>query len=206
MKAADVEINGYIGMDMGQFVNARYLTADVNHIWIGSTYGELGLKAVPSDFMSISIDILGRAWVNSFPPETIRNRQFMYSSYEDILVDQAYGLFSFLKDTPLNINIAAGIMDFKYNPEATNLGEYLFRTGCYPAWVQTDFDFPEARITGIRAGLNYKGEPVSAGLDLFALTEMQIRPFHDLSLAGIAHVNIFKILDIGGGPGRYAEY
>ena len=90
-------------------------------------------------------------------------------------------------------------MPFKYNPEVRDLGEFLFRSGTYPLYLLGDFDRPFARLTGLRASFSYGNAGLGANFDALALTEREIRPFWDISLAGIASAHFFKMIDIGAG-------
>ena len=66
---------------------------------------------------------------------------------------EAQGIYTF-GDDPKNppLQIALGYFPFKYNPQATNMGEYLFsyRTGSYPPYIINDFDNCKARLLGLR--------------------------------------------------------
>jgi len=123
----------------------------------------------------------------------------VYTSYTDFYLHQAQGILSLIKGNSISLECAAGIMPYKYNPEARNLGEYLFRTGTYPAYIINNFDFPRARLSGARVSFNYTGGAINAGIDVFALTEREMRPFHDLSLAAVANVGISKAVTLGAG-------
>ena len=48
-------------------------------------------------------------------------------------------------------NLDVGYFPFKYNGDAWNLGEYLFRTGTYPQFLITNFDFAASRVAGVNA-------------------------------------------------------
>ena len=59
-------------------------------------------------------------------------------------------------------NLDVGYFPIKYNDNARNLGEYLFRSGTYPQYLTANFDFAAARVTGLNAfgmlfgNFNYK--------------------------------------------------
>jgi hypothetical protein len=200
IKGSDLDINGYIGFEVGQMVRSQYQGFDYNHLWLGSSVGNINFKAVPNENLTVLLGMEGRIWFNSFPPEAIRNQHFVYDSYTDLIVHQAQGILSLKKSNSISLECAAGIMPYKYNSEARNLGEYLFRTGTFPAYIINSFDFPRARLSGARVSCNYTGSgAVNAGIDVFVLTERQMRPFHDLSLAAIANVEISKAVTLGAG-------
>lgn len=121
-----------------------------------------------------------------------------------ISLKEAQGIYTFgkdLKNPPLQI--ALGYFPFKYNPQATNMGEYLFsyRTGAYAPYIINDFDNCKSRLLGLR---------VSSTLfkrfknDLLFTSEMEVgskgnRPVGDYSLSYLAGYTIKKIVDIGAG-------
>lgn len=98
------------------------------------------------------------------------------------------------------LSLSAGFFPFKYNPEASNLGEYLFRTGPYPSFILTGgYSFVNdnrAYLQGLKAG--YKAGGFSA--DLLLTTETTLPPLYDLSLAGIAKYSVGGgVLDVMAG-------
>lgn len=94
-------------------------------------------------------------------------------------------------------NVGVGYFPIKYNDDARNLGEYLFRSGTYPQYLTTNFDFAAARVAGINAYgslfgcFNYKAlltvntEGVTMG---------------DLNFSVLSSISLLnKFIDIGGG-------
>ena len=81
--------------------------------------------------------------------------------------------------------MSGGLFPFKYNPDASNLGEYLFRSGPYPSFVSSGgyafVNDNRAYLQGLKAG--YRMGAFSA--DLLLTTETSLPPLYDLSLAGI---------------------
>jgi hypothetical protein len=95
------------------------------------------------------------------------------------------------------MSLAAGYFPFKYNPESQNLGEYLFRTGSYPGYVITDFDFPKSRLMGFNLSCT-----LLKNLQLNALftSEYVEPPYFDYSLSFVAGYKFLNnILDVGAG-------
>jgi hypothetical protein len=98
------------------------------------------------------------------------------------------------------LQLGAGMFGYKYNPEAANLGEYLFRSGAYPTYNYTG-GYVIANSTGaslegfkalFRSG-NFKG-------DLLLFTETGLAPMYDWSLAGVASYRVADgLLDVGAG-------
>ena len=93
-----------------------------------------------------------------------------------------------------------GMFPFKYNPDATNLGEYLFRTGPYPGYIWSGgysyIGDDCAHLQGLKA--HYALGGFSA--DVLALTETTLPPLYDISLAAIVKYSVAGgLLDLTGG-------
>lgn len=101
-------------------------------------------------------------------------------------------------------NLGVGYFPVKYNHEARNLGEYLFRSGTYPQYLTTNFDYPLARVTGINAygslfeDLNF----FMSGFDYKALLTVNTEgaTIGDLNFSVLLSGLFFnKLVDLGGG-------
>lgn len=93
-------------------------------------------------------------------------------------------------------DIGVGLFPYKYNEEARNLGEYLFRSGTYPGWLLTTFDWTATRLTGLRFSSTLWNKWHN---DVMLTTEMEWYPFYDLSLVWVSDLPLAKFLDIGWG-------
>jgi hypothetical protein len=94
-------------------------------------------------------------------------------------------------------NLGVGYFPIKYNDDARNLGEYLFRSGTYPQFLITNFDFAATRVAGVNVygtlfdNLNYKA---------ILTINTENATMGDLNLSGLASYSILnKLLDIGAG-------
>jgi hypothetical protein len=207
--AKSLVMTGTVSFDMGEYVTARasgggdggsnpqpFKIAD--HIWFGHTTADLNIASHPSDNIAVHAGFEFRQYMNMFPITNIKDRIFGPYYWNGFYLREGQGIYSPLKG-PLHLDIALGYMPYKYNADARDLGEYLFRTGTYPLFVLGEFDRPFARLTGLRLGLTYDGGPFTAKTDLLGLIEREIRPFNDISFAAVANVNVLKVLEIGGG-------
>lgn len=79
----------------------------------------------------------------------------------------------------------AGMFPYKYNNQASNLGEYLFRSGPYPTFLWSGgyafVNDNRAVVQGFKTGYALGGWST----DLLLTTETVLSPLYDLSLAGI---------------------
>ena len=96
--------------------------------------------------------------------------------------------------------VGAGMFSYKYNPEAANLGEYLFRARAYPTTLNTGgyvfIGSAGATVQGFKANVR-RGD---FKLDAMLLTETELAPFYDWSLAVVASYRLAEgLLDVGAG-------
>jgi hypothetical protein len=96
--------------------------------------------------------------------------------------------------------VGMGMFPVKYNPDAANLGEYLFRTGPYPTYI---LNGGYVYVNGANASLQGAKSRFTLGnlsADVFLTTETTMPPLYDLSLAGIIKYRaVDGLLDLGAG-------
>lgn len=100
-----------------------------------------------------------------------------------------------------SLQVEMGYFPFKYNPQASNLGEYLFRTGTYPGVLVSGFEHAnndKPKIGGMHVGY---GVPAigTLKLDLLLNSELELYPLRDLTLTGIATYSPHRIFSLGTG-------
>ena len=93
-----------------------------------------------------------------------------------------------------------GMFDYKYNPDAGNLGEYLFRSGTYPGYVTSGgFWFVNKnfeQLQALRAG--YASGALKS--DFFLITETNMPALYDISGAAVVEYKIADgLLELGAG-------
>ncbi len=206
----------YMGFQTGQYVKARYFPnrpsgpedkTPYHHLWQGVMVGRLGFSAIPNNWLTLKLGIEATIDYNNWPLRKAFSPYLSVAPNYGFYLHEAYGLFSLLKESPnVDLEIALGQFAYKYNPEVRDLGEYLFRTGTYPLYIVNKFDFPLARLTGLRLGFSFSTPTklfdqnlLSFNIDGLLLTEREMMPFHDFSLAFIGKVNVFKAIELGGG-------
>jgi hypothetical protein len=94
------------------------------------------------------------------------------------------------------LSVTFGRFPYKYDPDAKNLGEYLFRSGTYPAYLINNFDLPFARLTGFKLSSNLFG---ILHQDLMLTFETDVPPYYDASLSYIVNCDVGKYLNVGAG-------
>ena len=118
-------------------------------------------------------------------------------------VSQGEGIYTFGDLSGTSLEIEAGYFPYKYNPEVRNLGEYLFRTYCYPPIMLNLFDRTFTELMGVRVGNTLGGV---FHHDLILHSETKQYPFYDFSLSYLADVKnpeflfvLPNFITLGGG-------
>lgn len=108
--------------------------------------------------------------------------------------------YEFMPGSGRSLRVGAGLFPYKYNRDAANLGEYLFRAGPYPTYILTGgYSFVNSASAPLQ-GLKARFESGNLTLDAFLLTETVMPPLYDLSLAAVARYRAFDgLLDLGAG-------
>lgn len=110
---------------------------------------------------------------------------------------EGQGIYTFgIDPEKFPLQIALGYFPFKYNPQASNMGEYLFRTGTYPPFIINDFDNCEARLLGLRVSSTFFA---NLRMDMLFSSETYYNPLGDYSLSCLVGYKVKKIVDAGAG-------
>ncbi len=196
-----IDISGYGAIEAGEIEDGHYggnLNSELYHLWIGHLYAGLAAHAKVNDIFSAVISLESRMWYNTSPLSAVRDNSTFGAPMQnfDITITNAEGIISFGDKGKSELTIGIGRFEYKYNPQAQDFGEYLFRTGCYPAYIETNFDLPLARLNGII--ISHK---LSDWLcqDLLLTTMSDIEPFYNFSLSYVADASIGKAFDVGLG-------
>jgi len=192
----DLGISANVWMENGQFAFFSFIGDEKSHYWINRSFLNLGVDAVISEHVKIELGIEGKMWHN-LPKGEITGQAYYKSKHNStFIIDRACGTY-FLGDSesPL-FEVSFGRFVEKYNPDVKNLGEYLFRSGTYPAYLINNFDLAFARVTGIKLS----GSPYSFWHNELLLTfETDIPPYNDASLTYLSDVKVGGFLTLGAG-------
>jgi hypothetical protein len=188
-----LHLGGYSFWQFGQIVKGVDYLDPIDHQWTNNALLGFSLSAHPSERLRLVIS--PEFYINyPFPespnkPETVRPFGVSY-------INEADGIFSFGDLDRPAVELAMGMFSYKYNHDAKHLGEYLFRTGTYPTYVFTDFDFPKVRLLGLKMS----SEAISnLHADLLLTSEAIMYPLYDFSLSGIANYTLLNAFEIGAG-------
>jgi len=94
-----------------------------------------------------------------------------------------------------------GYFPFKYNPQSTNLGEYLFRSGTYPGVLVSGFEnsIDKPKLGGVHVSYAFNGAFGELKQDFLLNSELDIYPLHDLNFTYIATYTPHPVFTIAGG-------
>lgn len=100
-------------------------------------------------------------------------------------------------------SLGGGMFPFKYNPDANNLGDYLFRSQPYPTSIMTGGNGGLTAIGDqftVMQGFHGKMASGNLTLDMLFTTETGLPPLYDWSLAFLADYKIADgLIDLGAG-------
>jgi hypothetical protein len=186
---------GYGAVESGQFMKYKYQGEDFRYGWRQRAYVVMGTQVPVSERLTIQGGLKGFLWYNTFPKERNGDNLNFDDKHVSLGIDQAEAVYRFGDLETPGLEMHLGQFAYKYNPDVRNLGEYMFRTGAYPNFIQTDFDYTQASLTGIllRHTLgNWHN-------DLIVNTETDLVPYFDMNLSYLTHYSVGKFMDVGAG-------
>jgi hypothetical protein len=161
-------------------------------------------SATVNDRLDIDAGISGLFWY-SFPVSDGLPHTRLIKFATGVPVADAVYSFGDLESPWLKLQM--GLFGYKYNPDATNLGEYLYRSGTYPGylwtggWVLTNA--ARYNANGIRAGFEFLDHRLK--LDVNFLIERDIEPNFDISPSVVGSYNVGGFFEVGAGA-VFAHY
>jgi len=191
---------GKASFEAGEVVQGQNNSPNaLNHLWLEDATLQAGLETVYKDLLRVTLVIQGDLLFPHpyYPEASERSVYYPISTFSIYRADGAYSLIG-PRDKPL-LEMGAGIFPFKYDPYATDLGEYLFRSTCYPSLTQTGFDNDSVRVLGFHAGSRIG----DLKLDLLLTSEINYWPLMDFSLAGLVGYKLLDFVDMGVGVNFY---
>jgi hypothetical protein len=201
--APRVQWTGLAALEEGQFVKCHYYQEPGNgdmpfQPWVGDFFARLGVRASAGHF-SLAVIPQIELWDDTFDWQYLKSTDAPHNplnQHVSVTLADAEGVYHLGSRDAIALNIAAGVIPYKYDEEARNLGEYLFRTGEHPAYIETSFDVAYATLTGVRVNAEILR---NLSLDLFFTSETQVQPMNDWSLSFLAGYTLPGFLDVGAG-------
>lgn len=185
------EIGGYV--DFGQAFS------DPDKQPLTRTGAYLTASGVWNERLEVRASLGGLFWY-AFPELTSSSRVVRFGPG----VGQAQAVYSFGDDPRNNpsAKLQFGLFPVKYNADATNLGEYLYRSGTYPGYVWTGgwsyLNSASFLMQGVRFSLPTMGGMFKHDLTLHMERDVA-QPLHDFSPGYMATIKPVKYLEVGAG-------
>jgi hypothetical protein len=207
-QAADdvvVTTTAYGAMEAGQISKGYYYrktatdAQPIAHVWQQQAYGYLGFNALVKQRLNIFFAAEGLMAFSSPQiatwPQTLQTRQFFN-------IKSAWASYRFGDIEAPFLTLQAGFFPYKYNPDARNLGEYLFRSNAYPLVIYSNFDKPYTDLFGLRANVRMKDLGLKNSLlenDLILNSELLCPPVQDWSVSDIVSYSLAGMATVSAG-------
>jgi len=183
-------------------VNKMLLVSQPVQVLEGEWIDHFGAFFTQEALVNKRLDVkLGMGGVFQFPkPEKISTK-YGGSLYKLFFVGPTAAKAMVLFGDPASptFSVGGGMFPFKYNADAVDLGEYLFRSTPYPTTLMTGgltfVNDNSAYLQGFHAALNMDDFHVDALLT----TETGLPPLYDWSLGLLASYRVGGIFEIGAG-------
>jgi len=196
---SNISITGSGSIMFGQIVSGyAFKQFGNNYIekqWQNFYTGRINVISKPNDWFTV---IISPEISSAFPVTTTSS--IMKETYKLAYragLPKAVGIFNFDLDF-MNVNIESGIMEYTFNPDVKNLGNYMYRSSSYPLVLKTALDYPYANIFGIHPEVSFLNNTVKVGAIINSLTNQA--PFNDFSIGGFASYSPeSKVIDVGLG-------
>lgn len=187
--------------EFGQIVKGQYSHASqsLDHFWMQKARLRAGIEADHGNALSV---ILAAEGVLHFP-YVLPGDSVEYEHYQARTswnLHYALGRISLGNPEFPYLRIGMGFFPFKYNRDAHNFGDYLFRMSVYPAYMPTSFDRAFQHLVGFHL-TSWLAEAFRQ--DLMLTSEMHLWPLQDFSIAYLLNYTIYECVDIGAGVMGY---
>lgn len=197
MLHAELEIHPEIygaSVDYGQIINSSVKALNDQAITRSSAF--LAPSATLDERFDINLGVGGVFWY-ALPEKNFRDR-LLLSGFG---LGQAEGVYSFGDPKDPSAKLHMGLFNYKYNPDANDLGEYLFRSGAYPGYIWTGgwsyLNSASYTAQGFLLTIPTMGGKVTHDIGLFM--ERNISPTHDLSPTYLVTVKPSPAFEFGAG-------
>jgi hypothetical protein len=203
----NTKFSGYTYIEAGEVVKGFGYQEEYNHRWLSDACVGIFATTPIDKHLKVLMGLEGQL-TYSFNAYHEQNVSFVPLRYpiNKFWVSKGEGIYTFGDTSLTSLQIEAGYFWYKYNNEVRNLGEYLFRTYCYPTVFLNQFDRTFTELMGFRVGNTFGG---IFHQDLILNSETKQYPFYDFSLSYLFDVcnpsfgGVRKFITFGGGVQFY---
>ena len=186
--------------EFGQLQSTKFtmVSKPFSDIWVDHLGAFVTQEAVVNERLQLAIGLGG---LFQFAKPEVVNPVFGGSQNKAFFIGPTRAtadyVFGDLEKPALKLGL--GLFNYKYNPDAANLGEYLFRTGTYPTWIMTGGYVIANSAASFLQGFKAETYAGPVKVDLLATTETKLAPLFDWSFSAIASYKLGRVLDLGLG-------
>jgi hypothetical protein len=163
--------------------------------WQNAFSGRIELKSQPKDWYYTSIGLEIASYFPVTMASAIQKESFKLAFKS--AVPRAVGVFDFKFDA-WSFLIESGMMEYNFNPEIKNLGNFMYRSSAYPFCLKTRVDYPYANLMGIRPEVKFLNDQVKIEVVVNSILDQY--PFFDFSGAVMAYYRApNNLFDLGIG-------
>ncbi|MEO7956438.1 MAG: hypothetical protein ABIW76_07100 [Fibrobacteria bacterium] len=184
-------------IDFGQVMRVDYPATNINDLQPLNRTGVFLTNSGSYDKrFEVRLTIGGLFWY-ALPERSATQTHILFGPG----VGEAQGLYKFGNPEAPTASLQLGLFGHKYNPDAKNLGEYLFRSGAYPGYIWTGgwsyVNSAAYLAQGIRLNVPMFSGALSHDFTLYM--ERDILPAHDLTPAYLLTWKPTGFLEVGAG-------
>jgi len=181
-------ISGWGWMTLGQVQNSersnKATIVDFNDKWLSDIQAGIKVTAPVNSRSVCKVHLMGSM---AFPVVNVTagadNAEPLQKSFSLAILEASMRTNWNVSDNDTIMN-EFGYFPVKYNPDAMNLGEYLFRSNAYPALVSSGFETADkVKLAGVHTGYYNHAGSGCYKLDLYINAETEHFPTHDISLS-----------------------
>lgn len=185
--------------EFGLLRSGQYGEFDFKNEWVDHFGAYVAQTVLPAENLAFDIGLGG---VFEYQKREIVSSQWGGTQYKNFFIGPSVAdiRFGAAAGDGRGFGLQFGMFDYKYNSDASNLGEYLFRSGTYPGYVSSGgFWFvnnSSVQMQALRVG--YGSDALKA--DFFLITETTMPALYDISGAAVVSYKVADgLLELGAG-------
>jgi hypothetical protein len=188
-------VSGWTGSEFPDPAYAGASSQRIAHYWQENAEVDLFLTSKPNDWFTTKVGLTVRSY-NPLQSGSMEKASF----YTNFLfsIPAAEGIFNWkFSDAPVSLSsllVEAGFFQYTFNPDAKNLGNYLYRSVISPLSIWTKIDYPWADLMGVRTEVGFLDNKIKIGA-IFNST-VDFLPWYDWNLAFTGHYAPNKIINV----------
>ncbi len=195
-------LNSGAALEYGQIYNSSNLVSGLNYdkATVKRTIGWFVQSATIDERMDLVAGI-GGVFLYLYPDE---GYAYQHSAISAVALIQASGAYTWGDLAHPAVKLAFGFQPYKYNPDAKNLGEYLFRSTPYPSTTTNgSWNLVNSAQTKIWGAVLSKDFFDGRWKNDLLMTVSDVYPLYDFSPAYVTGFKVSSMLEIGAGVNFY---